>query len=196
MIQHHDIAKLANFTWLLEQASKFYCFSSENSTCDKIAFVLLRLHLVILMHLKSPIAEFHLHVDVKTIVSILFWHFTLWWKPLVKSIREECLYYISSKTCLSSNTYEVVLFLSPFVRMYMTCWLCPLDLNWFQIISVLNLLVMIPEWIAAAHTCESDVYTSVPHRLLVCDWHPIGQFTMNWEALSVSAVFTQTPVRR
>jgi len=38
---------------------------------------------------------------------------------------------------------------------------------------------MIPEWIAAAHTYESDVYTSVPHSLLVCDRHPIGQFTMN-----------------
>ena len=55
---------------------------------------------------------------------------------------------------------------------------------------------MIPEWIAAAHTYESDVYTSVPHNLRVCDRHPIGQFTMNWEALSESALFTQTAVKK
>jgi len=57
---------------------------------------------------------------------------------------------------------------------------------WFFI-----LLVMIPEWIAAAHTYESDVYTPVPHSLLVFDWHPTGQFTMNWAALSESALFRQ-----
>jgi len=59
---------------------------------------------------------------------------------------------------------------------------------------VLNLLVMIPEWIAAAHTYESDVYTSVPHNSLVCDRHPAGQFTMNWAALSESAVFRHMSV--
>jgi len=53
---------------------------------------------------------------------------------------------------------------------------------------VLHSLVMIPEWIAAAHTYEPDVYTSVPHNLLAIDWHPGGQFTMNWAALSESAV--------
>ena len=61
---------------------------------------------------------------------------------------------------------------------------------------VFNLLVMIPEWIAAAHTYESDVYTSAPHNLRVCDRHPIGQFTMNWEVLSESALFTQTAVKK
>jgi len=115
----------------------------------------------------------------------------------VNSIREEWLYYISSIICLSPSTYELVLFLSTFIRMHMSGFLFPLDLNWFQTItiSVFNSRVMIPEWIAAAHTYESDVYTSVPHNLLVFDRHPIGQFTMNWAALSESALFIQTAVR-
>ena len=59
---------------------------------------------------------------------------------------------------------------------------------------VLNSLVMIPEWIAAAHTYESDLYTLVPHNLLAIDWHPAGQFTMNWAALCESAVFRHMSV--